>query len=192
MEDIELKDIGIDEFKKDIYSYYLEIFPEDERKPIELIQSAYEKKYTTIIEILYKNEIAGFMILNRVKAKSYAVLDYLAILPQYRNNKIGTKALEILLEQEKESSGIFIEIEKVGLGKDEEENLLREKRKNFYEKLEFKRLNFDLFLFDVIYTPYLFSNIEDNEDIIIKEILEIYESISGKERIKQNCKVIKN
>lgn len=188
MEDIELKDIGIDEFKKDIYSYYLEIFPEDERKPIELIQSSYEKKYTTIIEILYKNEIAGFMILNRVKAKSYAVLDYLAILPQYRNNKIGTKALEILLEQEKESSGIFIEIEKVGLGKDEEENLLREKRKNFYVK----RLNFDLFLFDVIYTPYLFSNIEDNEDIIIKEILEIYESISGKERIKQNCKVIKN
>ncbi len=192
MEDIELKDIGIDEFKKDIYSYYLEIFPEDERKPIELIQSAYEKKYTTIIEILYKNEIAGFMILNRVKAKGYAVLDYLAILPQYRNNKIGTKALEILLEQEKESSGIFIEIEKVGLGKDEEENLLREKRKNFYEKLKFKRLNFDLFLFDVIYTPYLFSNIEDNEDIIIKEILEIYESISGKESIKQNCKVIKN
>ena len=192
MEDIELKDIGIDEFKKDIYSYYLEIFPEDERKPIELIQSSYEKKYTTIIEILYKNEIAGFMILNRVKAKSYAVLDYLAILPQYRNNKIGTKALEILLEQEKESSGIFIEIEKVGLGKDEEENLLREKRKNFYEKLKFKRLNFDLFLFDVIYTPYLFSNIEDNEDIIIKEILEVYESISGKERIKQNCKVIKN
>lgn len=78
-----------------------------------------------------------------------------------------------------------------GLGKDEEENLLREKRKNFYEKLGFKRLNLDLFLFDVIYTPYLFSNMKDNEDIIIDEILNIYESISGKERIKQNCKIIK-
>lgn len=112
MEEIELKNIGIKEFREDIYSYYLEIFPEEERKPIELIQSSYEKKYTRIIEILYKNEIAGFMILNRVKDKGYAVLDYLAILPQYRNNKIGTKALEILLEQEKESSGIFVEIEK--------------------------------------------------------------------------------
>ena len=38
------------------------------------------------------------------------------ILPQYRNSKCGTKALQILLEQEKENSGIFIEIEKVGLG----------------------------------------------------------------------------
>ncbi len=131
------------------------------------------------------------MILNKVKDKGYAVLDYLAILPQYRNNKFGTKALQILLGQEKENSGIFIEIEKVGLGKDIEENLLREKRKNFYEKVGFKKLNFDLFLFDVIYTPYLFSNIKDDEDMIIDEILNIYEAISGKERIEQNCKIIK-
>lgn len=191
MEDMKLKDIGIDKFKKEVYSYYLEIFPEDERKPLELIQLSYEKQYTKIIEILYKNEMVGFMVLNRVKDKGYAVLDYLAILPQYRNSKFGTKALQILLEQEKENSGIFIEIEKVGLGKDIEENLLREKRKNFYEKVGFKKLNFDLFLFDVVYTPYLFSNSEDDEDMIIDEILNIYEAISGKERIEQNCKIIK-
>ena len=191
MDDMKLKDIGIDTFEKDVYLYYLKIFPEDERKPLELLQSSYEKHYTRIIEILYKNEIIGFMILNKVKDKGYAVLDYLAILPQYRNNKFGTKALQILLEQEKENSGIFIEIEKVGLGKDIEENLLREKRKNFYEKVGFKKLNFDLFLFDVVYTPYLFSNRQDDEDMIIDEILNIYEAISGKERIEQNCKIIK-
>lgn len=191
MEDMKLKDIGIDKFKKEVYSYYLEIFPEDERKPLELIQSSYEKQYTKIIEILYKNEMVGFMVLNRVKDKGYAVLDYLAILPQYRNSKFGTKALQILLEQEKENSGIFIEIEKIGLGKDAEENLLREKRKQFYEKVGFRKLNFDLFLFDVIYTPYLFSNIKDDENMIISEILNIYEAISGKERIEQNCKIIK-
>ena len=146
--------------------------------------------YTKIIKILYKSEIVGFMVLNRVKDKGYAVLDYLAILPQYRNNKFGTKALQILLAQERKNSGIFVEIEKIGLGKDTQENLLREKRKNFYEKLGFKKLNFDLFLFDVIYTPYLFSNSRDDEGIIINEILNIYESISGKERIKQNCKII--
>jgi len=191
VEDIKLKDIDIYEFKKEVYSYYLDIFPEDERKPLELLQSSYERHYTKIIEILYKNEIVGFMVLNRVKDKGYAVLDYLAILPQYRNNKLGTKALQMLLEQEKDNRGIFIEIEKVGLGKDAEENLLRANRKKFYEKLGLKKLNFDLYLFGVVYTPYLFSNIKDNEDMIINEILNIYESISGKERIKQNCKIIK-
>lgn len=191
MGDIKLKNIDIDEFKKELYSYYLDTFPESERKPIELIYSSYEKNYTRIIEILCKNEIVGFMILNRVKDKGYTVLDYFAILPQYRNNKLGTKALQILLEEEKENSGIFIEIEKVELAKDKEEKLLREKRKNFYENLGFEKLNFDLSLFNVIYTPYLFSNTKEDEDMIIDEILNIYESISGKENIQQNCKIIK-
>lgn len=191
MEDIKLKNIDVEEFKKEVYSYYLEIFPEDEKKPLELIKSSYEKHYTKIIEILYKSEMVGFMLLNRIKDKGYAILDYLAILPQYRNSKFGTKALQILLEQEKESRGIFVEIEKLGLGNSEEENLLREKRKNFYEKIGFKKLNFDLILFNVIYTPYLFSNKYDNEDVIIEDIFNIYEAISGKQRIEQNCKVVK-
>ena len=191
MEGLKLTYIGINQFEKDVYPYYLKIFPELERKPLELIRSSCEKKYTRIIEILYKNELVGFMILNRVKDKSYAVLDYLAILPQYRNNKFGTEALKMLLEQEKENAGIFIEIEKVGLGKTKEENIEREKRKNFYEKIGFKKLNFDLWLFDVIYTPYLFSKIDNDENVIIDEILNIYESISGAHKIKQNCKIIK-
>ena len=191
MEDIKLKNININKFKKEVYSYYLEIFPEDERKSLELLCLAYERHYTKIIEILYKDEIIGFMLLNKIRDKGYAILDYFAILPQYRNNKFGTKALQILLKQEKENKGVFIEIEKVGFGKDKEDNLLRENRKKFYENVGFKKLNFDLFLFDVLYTPYLFSNINDNDDIIIDEILNIYEAISGKERIEQNCKIIK-
>ena len=188
---IELKNVGIDEFENDVYSYYLDIFPEDERKPLKLIKSSYEKNYTKIIEVLYKNEVAGFMLLNRIKDNGYAVLDYFAILPQYRNNKIGTEALQILLSQEKKSRGIFVEIEKIGFGKDIEDNLLREKRKNFYERIGFKKLSSDLLLFDVIYTPYLFANTEDDEDTVITEIFDIYETIIGKERIRQNYKVIK-
>ncbi len=191
MENIKLKYVGMNEFKEDVYSYYLEIFPEDERKPLELIQSSYEEQYTKIIEIVHKSEIVGFMLLNRVKEKGYCVLDYLAILPQYRNSKFGTKALQLLLEQEKENKGVFIEVEKPGLGRDKEENLLRERRTNFYEKIGFKKLNFDLLLFDVMYVPYLYSKINDDESIIINEILNIYESISGKERIKRNCKILK-
>lgn len=192
MDNIKLKYIDINKFKKEVYSYYLDIFPKEERKSLELLQSSYEKQYTKIIEILCENEIAGFMLLNKIKDKGYVVLDYLAILPKYRNNKIGTKAIKILLEQEKENSGIFIEIEKVGLGKDAKENILREKRKNFYEKLGFKKLNFDLYLFGIIYTPYLFSTTKEDENIIIDEIWNIYETISGKEKIKQKCKIIKN
>ena len=192
MENLELKYINIEEFEKDLYSYYLNIFPTDERKTLESISLSYKKNYTKIIEILYKEEIIGFMILNKIKDNGYIILDYFAILPEYRNKKFGTKALKILLSKEKENKGIFIEIEKVGLGKNEEENLLRIKRQEFYKKIGFKKLKFDLFLFGVVYTPYLYSNVEDDENVVINEILSIYEVISGKDKIKQNCKIIRN
>lgn len=192
MDDINLLEIDINEFKKDVYEYYIDIFPEEERKPIELLESSYNRGYTKIIKILNNSNLIGFMMLNRAKENGYAVLDYLAILPQYRDKGFGTKALELLIKQEKKSRGIFIEIEKVGLGKDERENLIREKRQQFYEKIGFKRLKFDLLLFEVIYMPYVFSNIEIDDDLIVKEILNIYESISSKERIAQNCEFMRN
>lgn len=191
-DNIELVNIGIDEFKEVLYSYYLEIFPREERKPLELIKSTYNKGYSRIIKIINNETITGFMILNRVKNNSYAILDYLAILPQYRNRGIGTSALKLLIEQERKNNGIFVEIEKVGLGKDKEENEFRSKRKKFYEELGFKKLKFDLILFDVVYMPYIYSNIDIEEDYIINEIWNIYELICGKERINKNCKIIKD
>lgn len=187
-----LININIKEFEKELYSYYVEIFPEEERKPLEILQGCYQKGYTKFIKIVNDDNIVGFMILNRVKENGYVILDYFAILSPYRNKGFGTKAMELLIEKEKENAGIFVEIEKLGLGKDKTENLLREKRKRFYEKFGFQKLNFDLLLFDVLYMPYLFSNNDRDEEIVIKEILNIYEVILGKERIEQNCEIIRN
>lgn len=191
MENIQLENITIEQFKEKIYSYYLEIFPEEERKTIKQIETGYRKGYVKIIKIVNQNQLVGFMTLNRVKENGYIILDYLAILPEYRKKQFGTKALKLLFEREKECKGIFIEIEKVGLGKGEEENIARKKRKGFYENLGFRELNFDLFLYGVIYTPLLFSKNEDNEESIISEVLEIYEIITGKERIKKNCRIVR-
>ena len=186
-----IKEIEINKFERELYQYYLEIFPDDERKPLELIRNSYKRGYTKIIEILNNDTLIGFMIINKLNDSSYVVLDYLAILPQYRSKGFGSKAIKLLIENEKNGKGIFIEIEKIGLGKDEKENLLREKRRLFYESLGFKQLNFELILFDVIYMPYVISNIDIDEDEIVEEVLKIYRTVSGDELIKKNCKFIK-
>lgn len=191
MKDINLVYVDMNEFKEKMSSYYLEIFPKEERKPIELIEKCYQNDYTKIIKIVSEEILVGFMLLNRVKENGYVILDYFAILPEFQEKGFGTKALQLLIEQEKNKNGIFIEIEKTGLGKDEKENQLRKRRQQFYEKLGFKRLNFDLLLFDVIYEPYLFSNVDMKEEVTSKEIFNIYEMILGKERMEQNCKMIK-
>jgi len=191
MLNIKLKQVDIKEFKNKLYDSYLEIFPKDERKPFSLIKKTYKKKITTILEILKDNEIVGFMIFNQIKPNGYIQLDYFAIFDEYRHKGIGTTSLKLFLNEYKDSKGIFIEIEKVGLGKNIEENEERQKRKEFYERIGFKKLNFDLELFKVIYMPYVYSNIEEKDEVVIKEIFDIYNAICGKIAIKKFCKIIK-
>ena len=50
---IELKYIEINLFEKEVYQYYIEIFPEEERKPFKLIKTSYEKR----IYKYYRNSI---------------------------------------------------------------------------------------------------------------------------------------
>ncbi|CDE10028.1 unknown [Clostridium sp. CAG:354] len=53
MKNIELKYIEINLFEKEVYQYYIEIFPEEERKPFKLIKTSYEKR----IYKYYRNSI---------------------------------------------------------------------------------------------------------------------------------------
>ena len=51
----------MEEYEKEVYSYYLDIFPEDERKSLKLIKSSYEltenKHRITIVNYLNADKI---------------------------------------------------------------------------------------------------------------------------------------
>lgn len=189
-----LKKIDIKEFKKVIYPAYKKIFPQSERKSYRLIKKSFEENITQIIEILEEGTVVGFLTINTIKNAKYSILDYLAILPEYQNKGYGTKAITLLKEQRKNQSGIIIEIEKCGLGENEEENKIREKREQFYQRLGFCKMAFDIELFKVIYSILILSCQESNqfnEDEVIQDMFNIYISIYGRERAKKNCRVIK-
>lgn len=59
------------------------------------------------------------------------LLDYFAIYKEYQNKKYGTKAIEIFKSFFQAYDGVYGEIEKNGLGKNAEENKIREKRIQF-------------------------------------------------------------
>ena len=121
-------------------------------------------------------------------------LDYFAILEKYQNKGYGTKAIQLLKKQMETYDGIFVEIEKLGLGKDKQENLLRERRAKFYESLSFEKLNFELKWFEtLILSIYVLpiSTYKDTEEKIMENMFQIYISVHGKEKVDRNCKVIK-
>lgn len=189
---MELISVSMQRFKETIYPEYLKLFPVPEQKPYETIEKSVINKITDIIEIVVDNTFVGFIIVNTIKNNPYAQLDYLAILPNYQHKGYGTQAILLLKEKYKEYEGIFIEVEKVGLGETDEENNIRQKRANFYERIGFKKLDFDLNLFNVIYSAYMLPCLVDNflRDEVIESIFEIYNAIAGEDRIKKYCSVI--
>ena len=119
-----LINIGIEAFKKEVYPEYIKIFPKEERKELKIIEQNYDKKITKFIKIYENNQFVGFFIINTIKNSQYVQLDYFAILEKYQNKGYGTKAIQLLKSQMEAYDGIFVEIEKLGLGKDKQENLL--------------------------------------------------------------------
>ena len=192
---MQLQKINIEIFRKELLEEYNKIFPSNERKPYFLLKKCMDKGYGEIYKILDNKLLVGFLITNCVQPGGYVQLDYFAIFDEFRNKGYGSECIKKLKDIYSNNKGIFIEIEKEGLGKTDKENILREKRAKFYERLNFKKLDFDILLYQVIYSPYILECSENlattSQDKIIEEILEIYNKVSGFDKIKKNCKIKK-
>ena len=191
---MQLVNVDIKQFKEIIYPEYIKIFPKEERKELKTIEQNYDKKITKLIKICEHNQFIGFFIINTIKNSQYVQLDYFTILEKYQNKGYGTKAIQLLKKQMETYDGIFVEIEKLGLGKDKQENLLRERRAKFYENLGVEKLNSELKWFEtLILSIYVLpiSTHKDNENEILKDMFQIYISVHGKEKVERDCKVIK-
>ena len=173
---MKLIDIDIKTFKKDIYINYKKMFPRLERKSYNHLKKCSELGMSDFIEIVENDDIIGYMILNKIIDIEYVQLDYFAILPKYQNKGYGTKALELLRKKYNDFNGIFIEVEKVGLGKNEIENNQRSRRDNFYRNIGFITLNYDFTLYKVIYTPYILftKNEREDEKEIVNKMFKLY------------------
>lgn len=190
---LELISTDINRFKDKIYPKYLKLFPDSERKSYKQLEIAYQKSILQIFEITSGEDFVGFVLANSLDKNGYLQVDYFAILPEFQSRGYGTQAIDKLKQMNNKYKGIFIEVEKLGLGEDKEENELRKRRMNFYKKLGFIELNCDFVLYKVIYTPLLLpiDNKIENEDKIIKDIFEIYYATIGDSRVEKNCSVIR-
>ena len=187
-----LRRINIEDFKSNIYSQYEKLFPELERKSFNRIKDTYDRKMVDIFEINESKNNVGFILANHIVNNPYVQLDYFAIYEKYQNKGYGTKALGLLKEEYKDYDGIFIEIEKIGLGKNKQENIIREKRERFYKNIGFKKLDFDLELFSVIYSAHMLPCKEKsfNDERVKKNIFDFYIAILGETKANKNCKII--
>lgn len=114
-------------YRRDVFSLYQEAFPEEEKKPEELMLSLAGQGKMELLAVTENSEFLGLMM-NMLSPKT-ALLDYFAIAPDKRNGGYGGRAVRKMLERFRDKKYIF-EIE---MQDDQAENALdRKRRKAFY------------------------------------------------------------
>ncbi|MBQ0111842.1 MAG: GNAT family N-acetyltransferase [Bacteroidales bacterium] len=108
---------------------YIESFPEDERRSLSSVYSLLDSPIFEFIPIKEDNNFLGFA--NIWDFPEFVYIEHFAIMPNMRNNGIGSRFLKTL--QERKNKPIVLEVEKP-------DNDLAKRRIGFYQRMGFHLL----------------------------------------------------
>lgn len=133
----EIRRLHLEEVQQ-IYRIYLsQHFAKNEIKPLENIEKMWNGHNYFAIGIFQEDtkKLMGYALLCGCKDSDMVLLDYYAILKEYRQLGIGSYFLEHMGELLKEEfCAILIETEDIRCAANEEEKIERERRNMFYER----------------------------------------------------------
>ena len=97
------------QYKWQLYDLYDKAFPEQEKKPLQVMEQLAADGKMEMLALVDEDEFAGLAINLIDEEQNRALLDYYAIAPEKRNGGYGSKGLEVLLERFKNYKYIFLE-----------------------------------------------------------------------------------
>lgn len=105
-------------------------FPEDERKPLSMIEDGMDNGVYECLGLSEDGEILGYTFFIRM-GNDY-LFDYFAILEKYRNRGVGSFMLQEIAKHYAGADSVIGEVEDFTLAKSEEERILQKRRYQFY------------------------------------------------------------
>lgn len=148
---------------------YKSAFPENERKPFEMIREKYCQKVTDVWMIEEEKKISGFAI--TMNGDDLVLLDYFAICEEKRGQGLGGKSLRALQEQYG-GKRFFLEVESLKVPADNMEE--RRRRKQFYLNNGMRELGVYAKLFGVE-----FELLGYECEVSFEEYFSLYDGIYG-------------
>lgn len=151
-----LKELNAKEFTIIYQTYMITDFPADELKPLERMIYTMQTGLSSAFGLYENNELRAYAVFIVPKGEQYGLLDYLAVVKQYRGTGVGHHFFTLIGDALKEKSpwlkGFFIETENIDYAKDETERKIRQRRIAFYENNGCKSTKLGSCLFGVTYS----------------------------------------
>lgn len=179
-QDTEIKILTIEEILTIYTSHSVRHFPDNERKPVSSIQRmASEGIYTGYGLYLCENPTAllGYAFFTTLPDKDGCLLDYFAVLEEYRNCGIGSLFLQKMKSVLKEIPGFLIESEDPDYAENASEYSIRCKRLAFYERNGAAFTGIRASVFGVPYRILFFPATEPSPETPIPEKLPSAETV---------------
>lgn len=159
-------------------------FPDDERKPLEMLQRQYRQGIYDTWWLTEHGERRGYAMLLRAEGCRLVLLDYLAMLDKGKG--YGTACLEALKRQYPD--GILVEAEAMETGLEPDVAVQRERRLRFYRKAGFAPCAFRTNVFGVAYQIHLWTKEppKDRERLAAGEYYRLYQTQVPQQWLEQH------
>lgn len=187
-----IKEISLD-MTKNIYDEYInEYFPKGEVKPFSHIERMWNDGCYSALA-LYDDEndkVAGFAFFANSKESRHILLDYLAVVKEYRCMGLGGIFLNGMREYVKGYEGILIETEDVDMAENEEQLNERTRRNAFYKGNNAQQTGIHACVYGVDYSIW---NVPLDKETDVKKCCEslqdIYKEIAPGKRYEEHVEI---
>lgn len=138
-----------EEAAKTYRSRLLKDFPRSEVRPLAMILRGMDAGEYICFGAVESDSLIGYAFFLR-HGQNY-LLDYLATVPERRNQGIGSAFLALLPQQLHDAASILTEVEAPDCAADEEERSLRRRRMDFYLRCGYRDTGVEVTTFGVRY-----------------------------------------
>ncbi len=188
-----IKELSEHEILEMYQKYINSHFPADEVKPLETIERMLEEKFYYGLGLYNADEdfedefeenvaeqlpLIGYAFFIRDTKENILLLDYFAILEEYRSGGWGSIFLNQMRDIAEDYRGILLETEDIDYSKDEEERRIRERRDGFYTRNGVMKTNVKSKLFGVNFAIWFYPVKEELSFADCREsLINIYKTI---------------
>lgn len=163
-------------------------FPADERKPVSMIERMLSEEGYEGLGIFAKEKLMGYAFLVKAPEKKTLLLDYLAVLKEYRSSGVGNAFLTHMKELYGQKEGIIIETERPDMAVNEEQRRLRLRRNGFYERNGCRQTPITINVAGVDYGVfYLATGKQLPDEKVAENLAGIYDYMLGEKYNRAFC-----
>ena len=187
-----IKKINTEQMDAIYNKYMIKDFPKSELKPLDRIKYTMETGLCEVIALYEGDNIHSYAVLIIPDEGEYVLLDYYAVVQEYRGKGVGHVMFEQIVEYLKGHSkcikGLIIECESLETSSCEDERITRSRRIKFYESCGCRRLDLRSELFGVEYVILEMQVGQDNDNPALKDLELIYRQMFTKKHFEERVK----